>query len=105
MKNEGLCPVVTTAKIIGKRWALIIRHNLLDNPLGFNELKRRVDGISSKTLSTSLSYLVEKGIVARSVHTNSPIRVEYSLTQKGMDLKPLIEDMRYWGEKWLLAAE
>ncbi len=102
MNRDGICPVVATAEIIGRRWALIIIHNLSDDPLGFNELKRRIDGISSKTLSNSLAYLAEEGIVARAVHSNSPIRVEYSLTQKGLDMKQLIGDMREWGEKWLL---
>lgn len=102
MSNNGICPVVGTADIIGKRWALIIIHNLTEGALGFNDLKRRIGDISSKTLSTSLAYLAEEGIVARTVHSNSPIRVEYSLTEKGSDLEYLIEAMRGWGEKWLV---
>ncbi len=102
MKNDGVCPVVATAEVIGRRWALIIINNLMDGPLGFNELKRRINGVSSKTLSMGLVYLADEGIVARTVHSNSPIRVEYSLTQKGLDLKHLIEEMRGWGERWLL---
>ncbi len=105
MAFDGICPVVATAEIISKRWALIIVNNLTEGPLGFNELKRCTGDISSKTLSTSLAYLAEEGIVARTVHSNSPIRVEYSLTQKGSDLEYLIEAMRGWGEKWLVHPE
>lgn len=102
MMRKEICPVVGTAEIISKRWVLIIIHNLTQGPLGFNDLKKRIGEISSKTLSTSLAYLAEEGIVARTVHSNSPIRVEYSLTQKGSDLEHLIEAMRGWGEKWLV---
>ncbi|MFQ5887793.1 MAG: winged helix-turn-helix transcriptional regulator, partial [Candidatus Hydrothermarchaeales archaeon] len=78
MTSGGFCPVAGTADIVGRKWALIVIHNLLEASLGFNELKRRIEGISSKTLSNSLAYLTMEGIVKRKVHQNSPIRVEYS---------------------------
>jgi len=59
-----------------------------------------MNGVSSKTLSGSLSYLADQDIVNRKVYQNSPIRVEYSLTEKGMGMKGLIEEMRHWGEIW-----
>ena len=101
MTKNRFCPVSATADIVGRKWTLIVVHNLLDKPLGFNELKRLIQGISSKTLSNSLSYLTQEGIVERKVHQNSPIRVEYSLTKKGREMKGLIEEMKGWGETWI----
>ncbi len=96
-----LCPVAETARIIGKKWYLIILHNLEQGPLGFNDLKRRVHGISAKVLSESLSSLEEQGLVNRRVESDAPIRVEYSLTLKGAELGELFHCMRSWGDKWL----
>lgn len=101
MKKE-LCPVIETAKLVGKRWSLILIYNLMDGPKRFNELLRVTEGISSKSLSQNLSGLVEEKLVKRKVYSSSPIRVEYSLTEKGRDLKGLIEAMRIWGERWLI---
>jgi DNA-binding HxlR family transcriptional regulator len=101
MSENGFCPVVATADIVGRKWALIAIHNLLESPLGFNELKRSINGVSSKTLSNSLTYLTKEGIVSRKVHQNSPIRVEYTLTQKGREMKGLIGEMKRWGQLWL----
>jgi DNA-binding HxlR family transcriptional regulator len=101
MSENGFCPVAATADIVGRKWALIAIHNLLESPLGFNELKRSINGVSSKTLSNSLTYLTKEGIVSRKVHQNSPIRVEYTLTQKGREMKGLIGEMKRWGQLWL----
>lgn len=102
MDTRGLCPVIGTITIIGKKWPLIIVHSLTDGPKRFNELKRSMNGVSSKTLSMNLAGLVEEEIIARRVYSESPIRVEYSLTEKGEDLKELLQFMTRWGEKWLV---
>ena len=99
-----LCPVTETAKIIGKKWYLIILHELTRHPMGFNELKRAVRGISAKVLSENLSELEAKGLVDRTVYSESPIRVEYSLTDKGRELDGIFLSMRVWGEKWAICA-
>ncbi|HEQ78313.1 MAG TPA: transcriptional regulator [Euryarchaeota archaeon] len=100
-KHKEVCPVIATINILGKKWHIAIVHFLLDKPRGFNEFKRNLGAISSKTLSKCLKEMVEQGIVKRKVHS-SPIRVEYSLTQKGEDLRELENVLRRWGEKWLL---
>lgn len=100
-----LCPVNETIKIIGKKWYLILLHELTKGPRGFNELRRSVRGISAKVLSESLQHLDRKGLVARRVHSESPIRVEYSLTQKGAELEQLFGAMAAWGTKWNICAE
>lgn len=103
--RSDLCPVVETIKIIGKKWYLIILHDLTKGPRGFNELRRGVRGISAKVLSESLQHLERKQLVTRRVHSESPIRVEYALTDKGRELERLFNDMKAWGEKWDICAE
>jgi len=98
--GEDWCPVTTTASLIGKKWHPVIVHRLLNNgELGFNELKRDVDGISSKVLSDSLEDLEEKGLVSREVISEKPVRVKYSLTVHGESLEPVITAMRDWGQE------
>ncbi len=100
-----LCPVTETAKIIGKKWYLIILHELTRTPMGFNELKRAVRGISAKVLSENLGELEARGLVIRTVYSESPIRVEYSLTDKGRELDGIFVSMRIWGEKWAICLD
>jgi DNA-binding HxlR family transcriptional regulator len=96
--GEEWCPVTTTASLIGKKWHPVIIHRLLENgESGFSQLKRDVDGISSKVLSDSLDDLEEKGLVERDVISEKPVRVQYSLTDEGESLEPVIVAMRDWG--------
>ena len=99
------CPITSTATVIGKKWHPVVVHRLIQSgPMGFNELKDDVDGISSKVLSDSLEDLEEKGLVNREIVSEKPVRVEYSLTDRGASLESLIEEMHEWGEKHLAAA-
>jgi DNA-binding HxlR family transcriptional regulator len=92
--GEDWCPVTTTASLIGKKWHPVIIHRLLDNgPSGFNELKDDVDGISSKVLSDSLEDLQDNGLVHREVVSEQPFRVNYSLTDRGASLEPVIKEI------------
>jgi len=78
------------------------RTTIIENgPLGFSALKRDVDGISSKVLSDSLDDLEEANIVDREIVSERPVRVEYSLTEFGRSLEPVIFSMRDWGKKYL----
>lgn len=96
--GEDWCPVTTTASLIGKKWHPVIIHRLIEHgPSGFNELKEAVDGISSKVLSSSLDDLEEKRIVNREIISEKPVRVQYSLTEHGQSLEPVIFAMRDWG--------
>ncbi|MFD1647747.1 winged helix-turn-helix transcriptional regulator [Haloarchaeobius litoreus] len=96
--GEDWCPVTTTASLIGRKWHPVIVHRLLEHgPSGFNELKTNVDGISSKVLSDSLENLEEKGLVDRDIVSEKPFRVQYSLTEHGESLEPVIVSMRDWG--------
>lgn len=102
--DEEWCAITRGAQVLGKKWHPVIVHRLLDGgPLGFNRLQERVDGISSTVLSDSLDDLEEKGIVDRSVICESPYRVEYSLTERGRDLGPVIGALEAWGREHLEA--
>lgn len=96
--GEEWCPITATATILGKKWNPVIIHRLLDEPRGFNDLQRAVDGISSKVLSDSLENLEERELVEREVVSEKPFRVQYSLTERGESLESIINDMREWGE-------
>jgi DNA-binding HxlR family transcriptional regulator len=100
--GEEWCPITSTATIIGKKWHPVIIHRLLaEGPSGFNELKEAVDGVSSKVLSDSLEDLQEKDLVNREVISEQPFRVQYSLTERGESLEPVISAMAEWGQEHL----
>jgi len=87
--------------ILGRKWHLRIVYYLLDDgPMGFSALKDRLDGISSKMLSESLSSLEEYDIVVREIVSDQPVRVEYSLTEKGAALAPLLDDIVQWNSNY-----
>ena len=103
--GEEWCPITTTATLIGKKWHPVIVHRLLENgPSGFNELKGNVDGISSKVLSDSLEDLQTHELVDREVVNEQPFRVQYSLTERGASLEPVITEMAEWGQEHLRPA-
>ena len=91
------CPVATTVQLIGSKWKLLILRNLLARPWRFNELKKNLDGISQKVLTDSLRSLEEDGIVTRTVYPEVPPRVEYSLSELGNSMRPIIRAMEQWG--------
>jgi DNA-binding HxlR family transcriptional regulator len=100
---EGQCPVTATADILAGKWTILLIRDLADGCSRFCELERSLDGISPRTLSLRLRALEEHGIVERKTFPEVPPRVEYSLTEKGRALVPIIEDMRSYGREWLAA--
>lgn len=99
-KTYTNCPVEYTASIIGNKWKLIILRDLLTGTKRYNELTRSVVGISAKVLTENLRDLERDGIVKRKVYPVVPPKVEYSLTEKGKDLKDVLESMRSFGLKY-----
>ena len=95
------CPVLKTADIISGKWTLLILRDLAAGINRFSGLERSLTGISPKTLSERLKGLEKAGILTRKSYAEVPPRVEYSLTAMGLDLIPLIEHMREYGQKWL----
>jgi DNA-binding HxlR family transcriptional regulator len=98
---DSSCPVCRTAEIISGKWTLLIIRDLADSSLRFCELERSLEGISPRTLSLRLRALEEQGVVERRTYPEVPPRVTYQLTDKGLALVPLIEDMRTYGRRWL----
>jgi len=98
------CPVSACAEILGGKWTILLVRDLADGRSRFCELERSLDGISPRTLSLRLRALEEQGIVQRKTFPEVPPRVEYSLTEKGRALVPIIEGMRSYGREWLEAA-
>lgn len=95
-----LCPVVETARLVGRKWDLIVIRYLLDGPKRFVELKTEIPEVSSKSLSATLKQLNSKGMIDRKVESTFPVSVVYSLTKMGREMGDVIEAMKAWGEKW-----
>jgi DNA-binding HxlR family transcriptional regulator len=96
------CKVIHAAwNEITKVWTLPVIHSLgLKEPARFNELKRRIEGISATSLAERLTELERLGVVARTVYPETPPRVEYSLTQKGVELKQVLGQLADWAIRW-----
>jgi len=101
---EETCPVCATAEIICGKWTILVIRDLADGRTRFCELERSLSGISPRTLSLRLRALEHEGIVERHTYSEVPPRVEYSLTDKGQALLPLIDGMRRYGREWLAEA-
>jgi DNA-binding HxlR family transcriptional regulator len=95
------CPIYATAELICGKWTIMIIRDLAEGRCRFCELERSLTGISPRTLSLRLRALEDEGILVRKTFPEVPPRVEYSLTEKGHALLPLIEDMRSYGREWL----
>ena len=94
------CPVEYTASMIANKWKILILRDLLTGTKRYNELTRSVVGISAKVLTENLRELESDGIIARKVYPVVPPKVEYSLTKKGNELKPIINLMKEFGIKY-----
>ncbi|HYJ22297.1 MAG TPA: helix-turn-helix domain-containing protein [Solirubrobacterales bacterium] len=103
--SNSTCPVCRTAEVVCGKWTLLLIRDLADGSSRFCELERSLEGISPRTLSLRLRALEEEGIVERHTYPEVPPRVEYALTVKGEALVPLIDDMRKYGTRWLLAED
>ncbi len=86
--------------MIGKRWTGAIVFALTDGPLRFGELAKAVPGLSDRLLSRRLRELEQEGLVEREVEPGSPVRVTYSLTEAGVDLRPAITELKTWANRW-----
>lgn len=98
---EYACPVEATADILGGKWKAVILYYLFEGPKRFNQLKRHLPEVTQRMLTLQLRDLELDGIVHREIYKEIPPRVEYSLTEFGMTLGPIIVQMRDWGEAYM----
>lgn len=91
------CPVATTVQLLDGKWKLLILRNLLSRPWRFNELQKSLEGISHKVLTESLCSMINDGLVVRTDFHEIPPHVEYSLSELGESMKPIIGAMEEWG--------
>ena len=99
---EQICPKYEGAiQILGKRWTGLIIDVLLRGASRFKEIRESVPHMSDKILSERLKELEEQEILVRRVYSETPVRIEYELTEKGKELRPVIESIHEWGQKWM----
>ena len=91
------CPVETTLMLIGDKWKVLILRELMDGTKRFGELKKSIGTVSQKVLTAQLRDMEEKGLLTRKVYAEVPPRVEYTLTETGYSLKPILDSMWAWG--------
>lgn len=104
--GDDWCAVTCAMDVIGNKWYPVIVHRLLQHDaLRFNELSKEVGGITNKMLSQSLDDLEEKELVDREIVSEKPVAVEYSLTERGKSLEPVIDSLEEWGKTYLRPAE
>lgn len=96
-----VCPVATTVDLIGNKWKLLIIRELLQGPQRFNVIHRAIEGISQKVLTQNLRKMEADGIVTRKVFDEIPPKVEYSLSELGDSLQPIIHSMSEWGTDYI----
>ena len=94
------CPVETTLMLISDKWKVLILRDLLPGTKRFSELKRSIGHVSQKVLTSQLRQMEESGLVIRKVYPEVPPRVEYTLTELGCSLKPVLDAMWDWGEHY-----
>lgn len=103
--NLPACPVETTLMLIGDKWKVLILRDLINGTKRFGELKRSIGSVSQKVLTAQLRDMEAKGLVSRKVYAEVPPRVEYTLTETGYSLQPVLDAMQNWGELYKLKTK
>ena len=98
--NLPACPVETTLTLISDKWKVLILRDLLTGTKRFGELRKSIGTVSQKVLTSQLRQMKESGLLTRKVYAEVPPRVEYSLTELGYSLKPIMDAMWAWGENY-----
>lgn len=100
VKELPACPVETTLTLIGDKWKVLILRDLFPGTKRFGELKKSIGSVSQKVLTAKLRDMEKSGLVNRTVYAEVPPRVEYSLTDLGRSLKPILDALWNWGEEY-----
>ena len=94
------CPVETTLTLIGDKWKVLILRDLLPGTKRFGELKKSIGSVSQKVLTAQLRDMEKSGLITRTVYAEVPPRVEYTLTELGQSLRPILDALWNWGESY-----
>lgn len=94
------CPVETTLTLISDKWKVLILRDLMPGTKRFGELKKSIGHVSQKVLTSQLRQMEQRGLVSRKVYAEVPPRVEYTLTDLGYSLRPIMDAMWSWGENY-----
>ncbi len=102
MENHHLCPKFESAfMLLGKRWTGLIIRVLLEGPKRFKDISDMIPNMSDRMLAERFKELEAMGILVRHVYPETPVRIEYELTQKGRALKPVMDAVQSWGDAWV----
>ena len=99
-KELPACPVETTLTLISDKWKVLILRDLMPGSKRFGELKKSIGQVTQKVLTSQLRQMEENGLIVRTVYPEVPPRVEYTLTDLGRSLKPILDAMQNWGENY-----
>ncbi|MCI6533376.1 MAG: helix-turn-helix domain-containing protein [Lachnospiraceae bacterium] len=99
-KELPACPVETTLSLIGDKWKVLILRDLMPGTKRFGELKKSIGHVTQKVLTAQLRQMEASGLLTRKVYAEVPPRVEYTLTELGYSLKPVLDAMWVWGEEY-----
>ena len=100
VKELPACPVETTLTLISDKWKVLILRDLMPGTKRFGELRKSIGNISQKVLTAQLRQMEDCGLLIRTVYPEVPPRVEYTLTELGESLKPILDAMQNWGEEY-----
>lgn len=105
MKQLAICPKFEKAiSLLSQRWTALVIYQLLSGPQRFNEIQSAI-GISGKVLSDRLKELEHQGLIKREVIPNTPVIIEYSLTEKGYSMEPILKSIENWSQTWIKIEE
>ena len=99
-KELPACPVETTLTLISDKWKVLILRDLMNGTMRFGELRKSIGQVSQKVLTAQLRQMEGSGLLTRTVYPEVPPRVEYTLTDLGRSLKPILDAMWVWGEEY-----
>lgn len=95
------CPYVTTQCVLSGKWSMLLLHHIEEGPIRFNELHRRLTGISQATLTKQLRQLEDDGLITRKVYAQVPPKVEYELSEIGQEFKMVLQQIEVFGDKYI----
>ena len=104
-RNHTACPAIESITKVGNELRLAVVSSLIQGPLRFSGILEVARGLDPRSLSRVLKYLASEGIVRRDVLSTQSFAVQYSLTEKGRQLEPVVEALRVWGERWITSPQ